>query len=144
MGQSNQKSIGFFEKVKIESMTNSELEAALKAKIDEKKDFDNILNNFKLYNDNINIKRFPASNLKQILIKFKTTENYDILRETKKEYVNIFHKYYSSHYSKYGLYYDKFKAANDYDSLVREQKNYLIYKKYIKNLKKRKIQKNFL
>lgn len=133
MGQSNQRSLGFFEEFKIERMTQSELADALKENVYNKKDFEDVLNNYKLYNENYKIKVFPSSALRRILKKFKTTEDYDILIEIKKEYVKIFHKYYDSTYkSQYGPFYDRFKAANDYDSLVKEQKDYLIYKKYKK------------
>ncbi len=49
MGQSDQKSIGFFEQFKIEKMTYEEIVKNLKDKAQNSK-FDEILDNFKLYN----------------------------------------------------------------------------------------------
>ena len=49
MGQSDQKSIGFFEQLKIEKMTYEEIVKNLKDKA-QNSQFDEILDNFKLYN----------------------------------------------------------------------------------------------
>lgn len=138
---------GFVEQAKIMSMTHSELMDAFKENVGDNDKFNDILNNFKLYNDNCQITRFPDKNLKEILIKFKKSEIYDIIKEMKNEYFKIFQNYYKAHRSKYGPFYERFKLANDYETLIKEQKDYLIYKKYKsiydKKFKKKKISNQF-
>ena len=146
MGQSDQKSIGFFEQLKIEKMTYEEIVKNLKDKAQNSK-FDEILDNFKLYNCTSKITRFPIKTLKEIYINSKIKDNYDIINEMKKEYVKFFKKNCINSYSKYKLFNDKFRACNDYDELVKEQKIYLIYKEYFdtysKKFKSKKISVNF-
>lgn len=88
MGQSDQKSIGFFEQLKIEKMTYEEIVKNLKDKAQNSK-FDEILDNFKLYNCTSKITRFPIKTLKEIYINSKIKDNYDIINEMKKNMLNF-------------------------------------------------------
>lgn len=134
------------DQAKIESMSYNETIEAFRNIIYSEKEFDELLENFKKYNENINITKFPHKNLKELLKKEKK-ENINLFDELKKEYVKIFKNYYIQHSSRYGRFYEILKNAKDYNELIKEQKNYFEYKEleksYIKKIKVTKLSANF-
>lgn len=138
MGQSENK-LGFFEEVKIKGMSYNETIKSLKETFDYEfkvKKFEEILDNFKTFNDDKHIKRFPHETLTKLLIEKKKDINFDLIVQTKKEYYMYFKKYYKSHSSTYGPFADIFKNTNDYEELLKEQNYYLKYKDVLNNYKK--------
>ncbi len=69
-------------------MTYEEIVKNLKDKA-QNSQFDEILDNFKLYNCKPNITRFPIKTLKEKYINSKIKDNYDIINEMKKNMLNF-------------------------------------------------------
>ena len=137
MGQSENK-LGFFEEIKINEMSYNDtiksLKGTFQCQFDVKK-FEDILDNFKKFNDDKKITRFPLKTLKELLKEKKKDNNFDLIVQTKKQYFMYFKKYYKSHSSVYGPFADIFKNTEDYEELLKEQNNYLKYKNMIQYYK---------
>ena len=85
MGQSENK-LGFFEEVKIKGMSYNETIKSLKETFDYEfkvKKFEEILDNFKTFNDDKHIKRFPHETLTKLLIEKKKDINFDLIVQKK-------------------------------------------------------------
>lgn len=138
MGQSS-NSLGFFDEYKLSRMSYDETVSALKELIREydRETFDEILNNFKKYNDDYKYTKFPLKVLKDLYRKKKLNDSLYLIDELKKEYVKIFQKYYNSHSQKYDHFADILKNAKTYEELIKEQEHYREYKNLIIIYKKK-------
>jgi hypothetical protein len=67
--------------------------------------FSEILANFIEYNEDKDLTNFPVYYLHEILIKFKNDFEFNIVEQMKKDYVDIFTKYYRRHSKSYGKFY---------------------------------------
>lgn len=125
------------DQAKVEAMNYDEAIEAFRNILGNEKEFDEILENFKKYNENYKITRFPLRKLKDLLKKEKKDYSVNLLDELKKEYVNIFKNYYKQHSHACGRFYEIFKNVKDYNELIKEQKNYFEYKNLEKTYKKK-------
>ena len=127
-----------FEEMKIKEMSYNQVMKAIKESFDNQfqlQKFEEILDNFKKFNEEKRITKFPLDTLKKLLIGKKKDSYFDLIVETKKEYFLHFKKYYKSHSSSCGPFADIFKNTKDYEELLKEQYFYLQYKEFIKTYK---------
>ena len=125
-----------FEEMKIQNMSYKETIKSLKETFDNQfkvKQFEEILDNFKKFNEEKRITRFPLDTLKKLLLEKKKDRYFDLIVQTKKEYFMHFKKYYKSHSGACGPFANIFKNTNDYEELLKEQNFYLKYKELVKS-----------
>ena len=138
MGQSTNR-LGFLDEYKLNGMSYNETVNGIKGLIRncDEKIVDEILSNFKKYNEDYKYTRFPLKVLKDLYRKKKLNDDFLLIDELKKEYVNIFQKYYRAHSSRYDHFGDILKNAQSYQELIKEQNNYREYQNLIKIYKKK-------
>lgn len=120
-------------------MSYNETVNAIKELVKESdgKKIDEIIDNFKKYNEDYKYTKFPLKILKDLYKKKKLGDNFDLIDELKKEYVKIFQKFYQSHSKRYDNFADIFKNVQSYEELIKEQAHYKEYQNLIKIYKKK-------